>query len=128
MQQLIAGAKCETAVPPQQPRHKSWPLWGTAAAVLVAVAVSLNGYFIDRVQGDRDLQRYITRIGEQKSVELADGSVVTLNTGTELLVSMEERARTAILRRGEGLFRYSRRSGTYFYCGFGEAIGQCAGH
>ncbi|WIO74209.1 FecR domain-containing protein [Porticoccaceae bacterium LTM1] len=52
--------------------------------------------------------RYVTRVGEQKTVELDDGSVVTLNTGTELQVTMSESKRQLHLKRGEAYFAVSK--------------------
>ena len=80
------------------------PAWTTAA--LVVMAVALFGYF-DRHShsiSDDSVQRHVTRIGEQKTVQLADGSTITLNTGTQLLVDITARERKVILERGEAWF------------------------
>ena len=55
-----------------------------------------------------DIYRYVTRIGEVKSVELTDGSVLSLNTGTELLVTMTDTLRKITLVRGEAFFDVER--------------------
>jgi transmembrane sensor len=47
---------------------------------------------------------YTTAVGEQRSIMLADGSVVTLNTGSQLSVVMTDTARRLQLVRGEAYF------------------------
>ncbi len=85
---------------------KLWPGFAVAATMLLAVAV---GYLAlsptaDDSDADGNVLRYVTRVGEQKSVELSDGSHVTLNTGSELLVSLSDQSRALTLVRGEAYF------------------------
>jgi transmembrane sensor len=47
---------------------------------------------------------YITRIGEQRRIELPDGSHLTLNTGTRVTVAFIDRQRRLQLEAGEALF------------------------
>lgn len=47
---------------------------------------------------------YKTAVGEQRTVKLADGSTVTLNTGTEIAVDYGPRERLVRLVRGQALF------------------------
>lgn len=47
---------------------------------------------------------YKTVVGEQRTVALADGSKVTLNTGTEIAVDYGKRKRIVRLIRGQALF------------------------
>lgn len=47
---------------------------------------------------------YHTAVGEQRTLTLADGSVVQLNTDTALSVSMTAQARRLTLHRGEAFF------------------------
>ena len=47
---------------------------------------------------------YDTEIGERRSVTLADGSSVTLNTDTELVVRFQASQRDIELKRGEAIF------------------------
>lgn len=48
--------------------------------------------------------RYSTAIGETRQIELADGTLVTLNTNTLLRVTYSQRAREVTLKRGEATF------------------------
>ena len=49
-------------------------------------------------------EEFITAIGEQKTVHLKDGSIVTLNTASHLEVSYQENARNLKLKKGEAYF------------------------
>lgn len=47
---------------------------------------------------------YVTAVGEQRSIKLADGSVMILNTGSRAQVVFSERAREVRLLDGEAMF------------------------
>lgn len=49
-----------------------------------------------------------TRVGEQSSVTLADGSVITLNTDSALRVAYSDHERRIVLERGEAYFQVAR--------------------
>lgn len=53
-------------------------------------------------------EHYQTAIGEQRSVVLSDGSVVTLNTASDIEVHMAKDHRTVELLSGEALFEVAR--------------------
>ncbi|WP_446830516.1 FecR family protein [Candidatus Foliamicus sp.] len=77
---------------------------GLAAGVALAVASGLL-YFADWNAADApQLEKHFTRVGEQKAIELADGSVVTLNTAGQLLVDYSAEQRRVLLERGEAFF------------------------
>ena len=76
---------------------------GMVAGILVALGAVLTMYNW-RAPADSHLQKYFTRIGEQQTIELDDGSVVTLNTGGQLVVDFSEQARKILLERGEAYF------------------------
>jgi transmembrane sensor len=79
----------------------SWPrraiIVGALALVGVAAGLSLLG-----------AEHYTTSIGEQRSVVLSDGTVVTLNTSSEIKVRMARDHRTVDLLSGEALFEVAR--------------------
>ncbi|MEI9887587.1 MAG: FecR domain-containing protein [Rhizomicrobium sp.] len=72
---------------------------GGAAAGIAALAVSGGAALL--LQGRSD---YSTRIGETRVIPLEDGSVVTLNTDSEISVHFSEDTRLVRLVRGEALF------------------------
>src|SRR5690606_13001818 len=51
------------------------------------------------------LDRYATEIGEQKTVQLSDGSELVLNTNTRVLIDYTDSKRRAILDQGEAYFK-----------------------
>lgn len=74
-----------------------------ACLILATFAVThWSNYFENPVSSD--IKRYVTRVGEQKTINLDDGSVITLNTATQLLVDFTDDIRRMILDRGEAYF------------------------
>lgn len=81
----------------------------TARRRRLAIAASFAGVLIVAMSfwllGDHSAtQRYTTAHGEQRSVMLADGSRVVLNTDTVLDVRLGARVRSVHLMQGEALF------------------------
>ena len=85
-------------------RAKRRTALGIAAGVLAALGAVLA--YVSPWSGpdDSHLHKYFTRIGEQKTIELDDGSVVTLNTGGQMVVDFGEQGRRILLERGEAYF------------------------
>jgi transmembrane sensor len=78
------------------------------AASLSAVMLGSGAYFLHH--NDRTLQagEFVTQIGEQKTVELVDGSSVILNTGSLIEVGFSKDERGIRLVRGEAFFEVSK--------------------
>lgn len=76
---------------------------GIAAGALLAVAVlaAAIAYFDDT--GDAVI-RHTTSVGERRSVTLEDGSTITLNTASQVLVGMTDAERRIVMDRGEAYF------------------------
>ena len=94
----------------QARRSKQRLALGIAAGVLVAFGAALTYFLSGSGLEDRLLQKYVTRIGEQRTIELNDGSVVTLNTNAQLVVDYGDRSRRILLERGEAYFEVVRDS------------------
>ena len=88
----------------QERRSKQRLALGMAAGVLVAFGAVLAYFSPWSGPDDSHLQKYFTRIGEQQTIELDDGSVITLNTAGQLVVDYSEAARRILLERGEAYF------------------------
>ncbi|OLF50899.1 FecR family protein [Pseudomonas chlororaphis] len=83
---------------------RRWRPWACAAAVLLAVGLTLHGGpWLDRLRAD-----YATGTGESRSIELADGSHLQLNTDSAIQVRMSAGERQIRLLRGEGFFQVVR--------------------
>ena len=80
---------------------------GVAAGFVVAVGALVISFSPWRGPDDNQLPAYFTRIGEQQTIDLDDGSVVTLNTAGQLAVDYGEEVRRILLQRGEAFFEVS---------------------
>jgi transmembrane sensor len=117
---------------------RRWPA-RVAAASLVAAVVATAWLFQGNWLPANDLK---TSVGEQRSVTLADGSIVFLNTNSELKLHWTKGERRIELLRGEARFQVAknparpfvvatqeatvRAVGTVFNIRTGEAITQVA--
>lgn len=90
-----------------------------AASLLVASATGL-GLLLPRY-------RYATGKGETRVVALSDGSVITLNTGSELAVEFSDATRAVRLIRGEALFDVAKNVKRPFVVGAGDTRVQVVG-
>lgn len=84
--------------PPRHARRWSWE------SVLGSVAVSIMFLLIlslDQTPSNLPVVSYETAVGGQSNVVLSDGSVLTLNTNTQVDVAMGPKLRSLILRAGE---------------------------
>jgi transmembrane sensor len=82
--------------------------FAVAAVLLVAIGVSFTGWFSEPTPEPANALLYRTQIGEQKTISLSDGSTLTLNTGTKVLVKYSEKKRHLILHRGEAYFSVAK--------------------
>lgn len=79
----------------------------TAAVALLMLAVALGLWFrFDALTGTNGL--YLTAVGQQKSVHLADGSTIQLNTNSQVKVEYNNRYRNIRLLRGEAYFKVAK--------------------
>ena len=81
----------------RMPRLAARGIAALAAIVVAAFAVGLYLYLSP--------QRFATSVGEQRSVVLSDGSIVTLNTSSVVEVRMARDHRVVNLLAGEALFQ-----------------------
>ncbi len=86
--------------PARQTGRRTWWLGAAAASALLLVAA-----WTTLISGG---ERYVTAIGEQRRVELLDGSVVHLNTRSRVEVTFTDSARDIRLLEGEALFTVER--------------------
>jgi transmembrane sensor len=92
-----------------------------ASIALLPIALILM-WWIGRT-GDE----YVTQRGEQRSVVLADGSVVQLNTLTRMVVRFDDHERRIELPQGEAFFRVARDPHRPFYVKTPSAIVRAVG-
>lgn len=88
---------------PRARAPRSWRRWaGALAACLVLVAISALVY-----PPQARSPVYTTAIGETRSLTLADGSMVTLDTDSRVEVAYDARGRHVALQRGAAFFDVS---------------------
>ena len=92
---------------------------GMVAGMLLAFGAVLAVISPWRGADESHLQKYFTRIGEQKNIELPDGSVITLNTGGQLVVDYSGPERRILLERGEAFFEVAEDPERPFRVGLG---------
>jgi transmembrane sensor len=95
----VARLLAAVEAPAKTPRRWVVPVSLAAGAVLLTLAAVL----VSRIQ-EADLQRVATRHGEQRTLTLPDGSVVQLNTDTQLAYRVDQDERHVKLSNGEAFF------------------------
>lgn len=94
-----------------------------ASAIFLAVALGLIvTVSIARWDGNRSTRIFATRIGENRSVRLADGSTVTLGGNSRVAVSFRPRERDIDLLRGEAFFTVAKNRHRPFRVAAGRAV------
>jgi transmembrane sensor len=87
---------------------------------MLCVAVALSSFVLSP-------ERYATDIGEQRSVLLDDGSLVTLNTDSRIEVKYNDHRRFVRLVRGEALFNVAHERERPFDVDTGNAVVRAVG-
>lgn len=77
------------------------------AASVAAVSVGLVAFMLLRSAGISE-GTFATAAGEQRELQLADGSTVTLNTRSEAVIDVDEHTRSVRLTRGEARFNVAK--------------------
>jgi len=90
------------AYPPGRMQKRSMSRWGVSLVTVLLVVLSGSLWLPDiwvRLASD-----YHTQTGEQKTLALADGSTIYLDTDSALSVDFSPQARQLVLHRGRALF------------------------
>ncbi|HEY0503545.1 MAG TPA: FecR domain-containing protein [Lysobacter sp.] len=87
---------------PAAPARRAWRVWlPAAAAVLVAAVAAVHWW---QTPGEVTVQQYATQLGEQREVTLADGTVMLLDTASQLTARYDDGQRLIELRSGRAQF------------------------
>jgi transmembrane sensor len=92
----------------ERPSQLRRPVARHRAALLAAAAVVMMAIGAVMWLSPPEPTVYLTRAGEQRSIGLADGSTIHLNTKSEIAVRMTRGTRLVDLRAGEALFEVQR--------------------
>ena len=108
MQDLWADLEVIRELPltarPARPQRRHWMATGIVVAATLVLALLLSpqlGFYDDQ-------QQFRTRVGEQLTVELADGSAINLNTNSRLRVELDDDIRRVVLSQGEAYFKVAK--------------------
>jgi len=107
------------AVTEPRPSRVRW--W--CAAAMVAVVVGC----VTWLERGRDVQTLATAVGQQRTVTLADGSIIALNTNTMVETELSRRTRQVYLRKGEAHFQVAHDRSRPFYVHAGDAVVRAVG-
>ena len=106
---LRAGRGATTPDAPPEPAKRTrlrMATWLTGLAAVLALAATV--FVLANTGANPAPLTYATAVGEQRSVTLADGTVITLNTDTALDVAYGPRERHVSLIRGQALFEVEK--------------------
>lgn len=113
-------------------RHTSWQL--AAAAVICALGAGIWFMLPQTVTDDAPAGatsatalRYETRIGEQQTIALGDGSQIILNTNSFVEVSYDATERSIELQRGEAHFVVAKDTSRPFRVNAGRGVVEALG-
>ena len=96
-----------------------WLMGGGLVAACLVVTLWVGNQWIGG--SDPREQIYVTQVGETRTIALADGSQVQLNTNSELHVSFSREERHTELLRGEAFFDVARQTARPFTVAAGKA-------
>jgi transmembrane sensor len=113
------GARPTEVPSPEEPRMlRHWP----RRAVLAIAALALLASVTVRLLSVGDFgSSYSTGIGEQRTIQLADGSTVEVNARSRVRVHLTDQQRDVTLLEGQALFRVARDSRRPFVVRAGDA-------
>jgi transmembrane sensor len=98
----------------EQKKRPKFYLWASVAASVLLVALLGTWFYIER-------NTYSTGVGEQRSVALADGSVVQLNTRSRIRIRYRKHERGIELLEGQALFNVANDQDRPFVVAGGNA-------
>lgn len=106
--QVVSLDSLRSAAAAKKPRrHVGWRPFAIAATLvitLLATLVATNTLRVPGWQTTENIRQFATAFGEQRSVVLDDGSLITLNTNSVVNVQMDRNLRRVDVVRGEVLF------------------------
>ncbi len=96
----------ESKHPAESPRktQSRWA-WTIAASLALFTAAAVVYQYFWYPNSGLGSQEYSTKVGELRTVELVDKSVITLNTDSDVRIRFEDDARDIELRHGEAVFK-----------------------
>jgi transmembrane sensor len=108
---------------PANDTRSRWRRRGVLGGMIAAGAAAVVGTRFALTSG----AEYITRLGEIRRVPLDDGSIMTINSDTELKVNLTQHAREVELAQGEAWFEVAKDAQRPFVVASGPVRAQAIG-
>jgi len=117
--ELCAGAPAPAT---NEPRTRPLQVWRAPRRALLAMAaLALLAFVTVRYRTSAFSDSYVTSIGEQRTIQLADGSTVELNARSRIQVHLTDYQRDVMLLDGQALFRVAKDKHRPFVVHAGDA-------
>jgi len=116
---LSADGRRPASVPSAVKPHALWRSRRAAAALAAVVVLAVASVFL--LDPGKFSGSYSTGIGEQRTVQLLDGSTVELNARSMIQVHLTEQQRDVTLLEGQALFRVAKDKQRPFVVRAGDA-------
>ena len=104
----VSSAPPETAAPEiELPRRRTPQLLATVAMLLICVAIGFAALMMPtQLSGPQDVIE--TALGERRSLQLADGSRLVLNTDSRVAIAFDASMRLVTLQKGQARFEVAK--------------------
>jgi len=124
-----AGWEFAEGLSPEAPATPPWigERIDRRIAISLIAATIIGIIFTVTLQLHGSVDRYHTALGEDRSVRLADGSLIHLNTATSVEVALREDGRSVNLLRGEARFDVAHDARRPFHVTIGSATVRAVG-
>jgi transmembrane sensor len=129
---VAIDGNANSIIAPRVARHRNHAVRSLQGSRRIVTAVAASVVLMGAVHWLGPLfgltgQSFATGVGEQRTIALADGSIVQLNTNSRLRVNLSEKQRDIRLLNGEAIFKVHRDSARPFRVLTGDAVIQAIG-
>jgi transmembrane sensor len=118
---VIARDTYDASVPIKDWKPREARRWPRAVALGVAASFALMAVVFAFWKVPAETSAFETAVGENRSVALADGSIISLGGDTRIEVALSENVRAIELERGEALFKVAKDAARPFKVRAGDA-------
>jgi len=117
--ELCAGTPVSA---PHEPRAQHLRFWrGPRRTLLAMAALALLASVVVRFWASVFSDSYVTGVGEQRTIQLADGSTVELNARSRIQIHLSDSQRDVMLLDGQALFHVAKDKQRPFVVHVGDA-------